>query len=126
MYIYPFPDSFWNRTSVRAITPTPAYIGPFPHGDQDMIAITRSAPARAYVYVVMSDWEVLYVGKTVNPVGRFSNHRCHKWWWPTSGRLVLLAIDGEDQRDAEAAALHLERIAIRVLRPIYNIAGVPA
>jgi hypothetical protein len=125
MHIYPFPDDFWERRTVRMIEPTPAYVGPMPRGDQDMFAIVRGASARAYVYVVMSDLlEVLYVGKSVNPVGRFSSHRCHKWWWPTSGRLVLLGVDGVDRRHAEAAALHLERLAIRSLNPLYNVAGV--
>lgn len=127
MILSPFPDGFWNRTSIKAIGPAVHYAGPFPAGDPAMFAIVQGSPWLAYVYVIVSDLdEVLYVGKTVNPVGRFSKHRHQKTWWPTQGRLVLLGVDGLDRGDAEAAAFYVEKLAIRVLRPLYNIAGVMA
>jgi predicted GIY-YIG superfamily endonuclease len=125
-HIWPIPDHFWQRRGVIAIVPTVWYMGPMPVTDGDALRITGGSPYDAYVYIIADDLgTVLYVGKTVNLCGRFSSHRHYKEWWQTSGRLVLLAIGGEDRAEAERAALYIELLAIRDCKPIHNIAGVP-
>lgn len=124
--LFPLPPIFWRRVTVQAIYPEVAYKGPLPQRDADVLAIQRMSPAMAYVYLI-SDAEsaCLYVGKTVNPTGRFSKHR-RREWWPKSGSLILLGVHGTDRRDSEALALKLEKLAIRDSYPQHNIVGAVA
>ena len=124
--LHPFPPAYFRRVSVQALAPIVAYVGPLPQRDSELLRIHgRTVPTVAFVYVICdSAYNTLYVGKTVNPTGRLSSHRHQKPWWPEVGHLVMLAVEGEDRGDAEGAALYLETLAIRDLRPIYNIVGV--
>lgn len=125
--LVPIPPSFFRRVSVQALRPIVAYVGPLPQRDADVLRIHGGvADTVGYVYVICDDstLEVLYVGKTINPTGRLSSHRHGKPWWPDKGHLILLALSGDHRRDTDAAALYLERLAIRELRPTHNIAGV--
>lgn len=124
--LHPFPPIFWRRVSVQALAPLVAYVGPLPQRDAEVLKIhQRVTPTIAFVYVICdAAFDVLYVGKTINPTGRLSSHRHKKPWWPDDGNLSLLAVEGATRREAEAAALHIESLAIRDLHPRHNIAGV--
>lgn len=77
------------------------------------------------MYVIQDhEGDALYVGKTVNPVGRLASHRAKKAWWPDSGLLTLLGVEAGDRVEADGVSLRLEALAIRDCRPRHNIAGV--
>lgn len=123
--VYPFEATFWNRGSVRLLDPSVVYLGPLPQFPSATQAIVESATHPGYVYVIQdAEGSVLYVGKTINPVGRLASHRAKKHWWPMRGRLTLLGVEAPGRAEAHARAYKLEAIAIRDLEPIHNIAGV--
>jgi hypothetical protein len=123
--VYPFEATFWHRITVRALAPHVVYLGPLPQRASATQEVVESAAYPGYVYVIQDgEGDVLYVGKTVNPVGRLASHRAKKSWWPTPGRLTLLGVDAPDRASADAYALNLESIANRDLDPVHNIAGV--
>lgn len=122
--VYPFEAGFWNRGSVRLLDPAVVYLGPLTQVPSATQAVVESAPYPGYVYVIQdAEGSVLYVGKTINPVGRLASHRATKRWWPTPGRLTLLGVEAPGRPEAHARAYELEAIAIRDLEPIHNIAG---
>jgi hypothetical protein len=125
--LHPFPPTFWRRVSVQALGPLVVYVGPLPQRDSEVLKIHETvAPTVGFVYVICdAAFDVLYVGKTINPTGRLSSHRHSKDWWPREGgNLTLLAVPGSDRPATDRAAFHLERLAIRDLHPVHNIAGV--
>ena len=126
---WPLPASFWEHRALRAIAPE-VWSGPLPADGAGFEVLAprdpwSAVPARAYVYILggMGQLDILYVGKTVDLPTRMSSHRCSTPWWSPSGHLTLLTVWGEDRPVAEAAALHLEAVAIHHLRPIWNVVG---
>ena len=123
--VYPFPPVFWRRTEVQALNPELIYYGPLPQTRAALRQVVGLYPSPAYVYVIQTfDGDVLYVGKTVEPQTRLTEHRRQKDWWPIDGRLTLLGVYAEDRAKADRVGFDLEAIAIRDLGPIHNIAGV--
>ena len=123
--IYPFPPAFWRRVTVQAIAPQLSYYGPLPQTHCFAQEIVSARMAAAYVYVIQDvEGGVLYVGKTINPVGRLASHRAKKLWWPQPGQLTLLEIEADCRAEADGVALRLEAITIKELRPLHNISGV--
>lgn len=123
-HLWPVPETFWQRAPVQALNPIPIYVGPMISRAAQAREITIGLDGVAFVYVVADYFDCLYVGKTIDLAARFHDHQYSKEWWPSNGRLVVLAVDGEDRRAAEASALLLEWLAIRDCRPLRNIVGV--
>lgn len=63
--------------------------------------------------------ELLYVGITMNPVGRWASHRTEKPWW---SEVATITLESHPSREAVERA---ERDAIRAERPRYNVAHHP-
>lgn len=60
---------------------------------------------------------LLYVGRTINPIGRLHDHRLGKDWWNDVAAIFLEQFDTLDElSQAEARAIENER-------PIHNRAG---
>lgn len=74
------------------------------------------------LYRVFDDLgRLLYVGISTDPLRRLSQHRDGKEWWPRVRRVEVQHLDTDDRVIAEC----IEREAIRVEKPIYNLAGSP-
>lgn len=58
---------------------------------------------------------LLYVGITMNPFTRFSDHRRTQRWWDQVGSVTL--IDWEDREQLKM----MERYVIETERPLYNV-----
>lgn len=63
--------------------------------------------------------ELLYVGITLNPTGRWRQHRRHKPWWTEIARITI------EQFPDRTSALLAETNAIHDEHPKYNIAQNP-
>lgn len=61
--------------------------------------------------------DLLYVGITNNPPGRFGKHRQEKQWWSNVARITL------EQYETRAELAQAESLAIRAERPIHNVRG---
>lgn len=62
--------------------------------------------------------ELLYIGSTVNPAARWSQHKASKEWWPDVTTYTLTWWSSQGQAYAE------EYKAIRAERPAHNQLGV--
>lgn len=116
---------FWERLTVRALSPKIVYVGRFPERSRDYYALTPLVSARtAYVYMLFSYCgSLLYVGRARRPGNRFDKHR-RRDWWPEVYDVLLVQVQGEDRASTHAYVDKLERLAIRHLSPIHNVAGV--
>ena len=63
-----------------------------------------------------ADREVLYIGITINPPARFTQHQVSKTWWDDVARITL------EKHPSRESALLAEREAIITERPHHNIA----
>ena len=61
------------------------------------------------------DEMLLYVGITMNPVGRFKNHRWSKPWWTAISRISMEHFASVDEVKTA------ERNAIKSEHPIWNV-----
>ena len=64
-----------------------------------------------------ADDQLLYVGISMSPDGRFAKHACYSPWWALADRIELTWFDGREAAKAE------ERYAIANEHPIYNQTG---
>lgn len=124
------PSAFWSSVTMQAMNPEVVYLGPMPADSHSAYMTEFTFPLTrpgkpAFVYILMaSDGSVLYVGKARTPGNRFDRHRRHKDWWTEVEILLLLRVTGDSKAEADAIALQVERLGIRKLDPIYNVAGV--
>lgn len=117
-----FPD-FWNDECVRALAPTLVYDGPCATPRQPGEAV-RGDWETSFVYLFLGGGQLLYVGMTRNPWGRFSKHACKAMWWKAADRVLIFRVTGATKHVARRNALRLEWLAIQELSPLHNIAGV--
>jgi hypothetical protein len=66
------------------------------------------------------DGQLLYVGITNNPMGRFRSHEVTKDWWPNVAEIKLATFESRD--DLVAA----EREAILTEKPLHNVVHNPS
>ena len=73
-------------------------------------------PSLHYVYCLV-DWygELLYVGRTNDPVRRLRQHQQYQPWWPDVDKVAIYYY----YRDAVGQA---EELCIKMFNPIHNIA----
>lgn len=76
---------------------------------------TPATPRRHALYRFYSDTELLYIGITLNPVARWTDHRNHKLWWSDITRITI------EHHPTRTAALDAEREAIRTEHPRHNV-----
>lgn len=69
---------------------------------------------RTFLYRFHSTTDLLYVGVTVNPSGRWSAHRIYAVWWPLVNRVSV------EMYPYTNAALDAELNAIRTEYPLFN------
>jgi predicted GIY-YIG superfamily endonuclease len=86
------------------------------HGDVEfsLWEIDMDTPTTVY-RLFDSDWTLLYVGISVRPAKRMSEHSRSKEWWPLVEHFLFTECD--TRRDA----LELEEGMIRNEQPIFNI-----
>ena len=132
MRIANIPPQMWMTTAMQAAAPEVVYVGPAPQTDPQsralatLFAKVHHPSHAAFVYILLHvDATVIYAGKARNPVARLAKHR-RREWWDEVYNLVLLRVEGETEREADATALYVEALAIKHLAPYWNIAGVDA
>ena len=77
---------------------------------------SRSQPQVHTLYRMFdSDDNLIYIGLTNNPPGRFKQHSQDKSWWDS---VKYIAVEQFSSRDELIAA---ERTAIETERPIHNV-----
>ena len=130
MWIANIPAEMWLDPALQAARPELVFLGPAPQSD----VATRTAAGlfahiawhsrSAYVYILLHrDASAIYVGKTRNPVGRFSKHRRREWWSEVHN-LVLLRVEADTSENADTLAFHVESLFIKRLCPDWNVVGV--
>ena len=63
-----------------------------------------------------AEGRLLYIGRSVQVLGRLESHKYTKDWWPTVARMDIEKVSAKQASDAELSAIAREC-------PLYNVAG---
>lgn len=121
MRIRSIRPEFWTSEDIETRL---VYSGPIPERLKDWpTGVMAHNTQHVYIFRDANAMPI-YVGRTHNPVARWSRHKAKSAWWHDARSVELWLLTGPSRRSIDAAVCKAELWAIRTLNPTRNISGV--